>query len=134
MFDPNNAFANDVYSSNFNAEASHNIAAANAQNANTNSWVSLAAALLSDRTLKERIVVVGRSREGHEIVEFTYAAHPSIPTHLRGGRFRGVIAQDVETRRPDAVVRGTDGLLRVLYHRIDVKMERVPDIRVLKAA
>jgi len=35
----------------------------------------------------------------------------------------GVMAQEVEAIRPDAVVRGPDGYLRVLYDRIGVQFQ-----------
>ena len=35
----------------------------------------------------------------------------------------GVMAQEVQTIKPDAVLRGTDGYLRVRYDRIGVKFQ-----------
>jgi hypothetical protein len=35
----------------------------------------------------------------------------------------GVMAQEVQTVRPDAVVRGRDGYLRVYYDKLGVKFE-----------
>jgi len=35
--------------------------------------------------------------------------------------FVGVIAQEVQTVRPDAVTRGSDGYLRVYYERLGLK-------------
>jgi hypothetical protein len=35
----------------------------------------------------------------------------------------GVMAQEVQTVRPDAVMRGRDGYLRVFYDRLGVKFE-----------
>jgi hypothetical protein len=35
----------------------------------------------------------------------------------------GVMAQEVQTVRPDAVMRGRDGYLRVFYNKLGVKFE-----------
>ena len=35
----------------------------------------------------------------------------------------GVIAQEVQTVRPDAVTRGSDGYLRVYYDRLGLKFQ-----------
>lgn len=75
-----------------------------------------AAALSSDKTLKENIEHVGEEN-GFNIYEFNYKSDPS-------ERFRGVIAQEVQKVRPDAVT-SVNGHLAVYYDRISLKMERV---------
>jgi hypothetical protein len=39
----------------------------------------------------------------------------------------GVIAQEVQTVRPDAVTRGSDGHLRVYYERLGLKFRSYDD-------
>lgn len=67
---------------------------------------------LSDRRAKKNIEKVGRLK-GHNLYEFRYKGEPqSGPKHI------GVMAQEVETSRPDAVRRGPDGMRRVDYGRL----------------
>ncbi|WP_331374925.1 tail fiber domain-containing protein [Sinorhizobium chiapasense] len=66
----------------------------------------------SDRRAKKNIEKVGRVK-GHNLYEFRYKDEPvSGPKHL------GVMAQEVEKTRPDAVIRGPDGMRRVDYGRL----------------
>jgi hypothetical protein len=65
--------------------------------------------------LKHDIVLLGRLDDGLGFYRFVY----------NGGEktYVGVMAQDVQTIRPDAVVRGADGYLRVFYDKLGVKFE-----------
>ncbi len=72
-------------------------------------------AMASDKTLKENIVKVGKEK-GHNIYEFNYKDG--------SGRFRGVIAQEVQKIKPEAVVK-KDGKLAVYYDMLGLRMEKV---------
>ncbi|MQW85766.1 tail fiber domain-containing protein [Sinorhizobium saheli] len=66
----------------------------------------------SDRRAKKNIEKVGRLK-GHNLYEFHYKGEPADgPKHI------GVMAQEVEKTRPDAVSRGPDGMRRVDYGRL----------------
>ncbi|ASY56978.1 hypothetical protein SS05631_c20460 [Sinorhizobium sp. CCBAU 05631] len=66
----------------------------------------------SDRRAKKNIEKVGRLK-GHNLYEFQYKGEPtSGPKHI------GVMAQEVEKTRPEAVLRGADGMRRVDYGRL----------------
>jgi hypothetical protein len=64
----------------------------------------------SDIRLKHDIVLVGHLDNGLGLYRFAY----------NGGAkaYVGVMAQEVEQVRPDAVLRGADGYLRVRYDRL----------------
>lgn len=79
--------------------------------------VGSAAISASDRKLKENIKVVGR-KGGIEIVQFNYKKYPS-------KRYEGVIAQDIQSKYPDAVVTSKDGYLAVNYDKIPVDFKEV---------
>jgi hypothetical protein len=64
----------------------------------------------SDRRLKRNIVRVGTHPLGIGLYEFSYIG--SMVRHT------GVMAQDVLTVRPDAVITGADGFYRVDYGAI----------------
>lgn len=67
---------------------------------------------LSDRRAKKNIEKVGRLK-GHNLYEYRYRGESAGETkHI------GVMAQEVEKTRPDAVVRGPDGMRRVDYGRL----------------
>ncbi|AUX76789.1 peptidase S74 family domain-containing protein [Sinorhizobium fredii] len=66
----------------------------------------------SDRRAKKNIEKVGRLK-GHNLYEFQYKGEPtSGPKHI------GVMAQEVEKTRPEAVLRGADGMRRVDYGQL----------------
>jgi hypothetical protein len=69
----------------------------------------------SDVELKHDISLLGRLDNGLGFYRFVYDGE-SRP-------YVGVMAQEVQTIVPDAVVRGPDGYLRVLYDKIGVKFE-----------
>ena len=74
-------------------------------------------AMASDKTLKENIIKVGQSPSGFNIYEFNYLWSPK--------RFRGVIAQEVQKIKPQAVLSNIFGHLLVDYSKLDVNMEQV---------
>jgi hypothetical protein len=114
LFNPNNPYANDVFNSNFNAQAANNIQQANAQNANTSAWLTLAGAALSDERIKTDIKRTGETtRDGIPIVTGRYRHDP------KKRRFKMVLAKDVEKKRPDAVITDpVSGLRAVKYGMI----------------
>ena len=105
LFNPMNPYAQDIYSSNQTAEAAHNAASAQAQNANTSAAISIATALAmagiaaSDERLKKNVKKTGeKTADEIPIVEFTYKTDPAKK------RWRGVMAQAVEKVRPQNVI------------------------------
>ncbi|ANL41440.1 tail fiber domain-containing protein [Rhizobium phaseoli] len=68
--------------------------------------------VFSDQRLKENIVYLGQSPSGLGIYEFSYLGTST--------RWRGVLAQDVLGKKPDAVHRLSGGLMAVDYSKIDV--------------
>jgi hypothetical protein len=73
----------------------------------------------SDMRLKHDIVMLGRLDDGLGYYRFTY----------NGGHttYVGVMAQEVQSVMPEAVMRGPDGYLRVYYDKIGVKFETYAD-------
>jgi hypothetical protein len=69
--------------------------------------------------LKHDIVMLGRLDDGLGYYRFTY----------NGGHttYVGVMAQEVQSVMPEAVMRGPDGYLRVYYDKIGVKFETYAD-------
>jgi len=69
----------------------------------------------SDFLLKHDIAIIGHLDNGIGLYRFVY----------NGGHklYVGVIAQEVQAVRPDAVMRGRDGYLRVFYDRLGVPFE-----------
>lgn len=65
---------------------------------------------LSDRRAKKDIEPVGQAK-GHNLYAFRYRGEGG-PKHV------GVMAQEVEKKRPDAVFTGPDGLKRVKYGQL----------------
>jgi hypothetical protein len=68
---------------------------------------------LSDITAKENIEFVGYRGE-HKLYDFNYKGHPE--------RYRGVMAQDVQRIRPEAVSIGQNGYLIVDYDQLGFAM------------
>jgi len=80
------------------------------------------AAMLSDINLKQNIKYTGKkSKDGFNIVEFNYNNRSGLDTTKR---YRGVIAQEVESLRPEAVIE-ENGFKKVDYSQLDVKMEEI---------
>ena len=73
--------------------------------------------MASDVRLKENITKVGNSPSGINIYEWNYKGNTQ--------RYRGVMAQEILERHPEAVALQPDGYLSVYYGKIDVKMEKV---------
>lgn len=69
----------------------------------------------SDMMLKHDIVLLGHLENGIGFYRFTY----------NGGNktYVGVMAQEVQTMMPSAVLRGSDGYLRVSYDMLGVKFQ-----------
>jgi hypothetical protein len=65
--------------------------------------------------LKHNIVRVGTFGEGIGLYRFQYLWTDQV--------YVGVLAQEVQVVKPDAVVRDADGYLRVDYSRIGVPFE-----------
>ena len=73
--------------------------------------------MASDVRLKENITKVGNSPSGINIYEWNYIGKPQ--------RYRGVMAQEILEKHPEAVALQPDGYMSVYYGKIDVNMERV---------
>ena len=73
--------------------------------------------MASDVRLKENIIKVGYSPSGINIYEWNYIGKPQ--------RYRGVMAQEILERHPEAVALQPDGYMSVYYGKIDVNMEMV---------
>jgi len=69
----------------------------------------------SDITLKHDIVLLGHLPNGLGYYRFSYNGSDR--------PYVGVMAQEVQTVMPKAVVRDRDGTLRVLYDRLGVKFQ-----------
>ncbi len=69
----------------------------------------------SDIAFKHDIVLLDRLDNGLGLYRFSYNGSDKA--------YVGVIAQEVQAIRPDAVVRGSDGYLRVFYAKIGVKFQ-----------
>jgi hypothetical protein len=65
--------------------------------------------------LKHGIALLGRLDNGLGIYRFVYNGG--------GPAYVGVMAQEVQTVMPDAVLRGRDGYLRVRYDKLGLKFE-----------
>lgn len=91
-------------------------------NSTTNGLFSLAgnlgsAFLMSDRRLKENISKVG-VKNGFNIYRFSYKNNPE-------KTYEGVMADEVKGVMPEAVITGADGLDRVNYGLLGLKMKEV---------
>jgi Protein of unknown function (DUF3300) len=69
----------------------------------------------SDVRLKHDIVLLGRLDDDIGFYRFAYNGSDKL--------YVGVMAQEVQAVRPDAVRRGEDGFLRVFYDRLGLKFE-----------
>lgn len=76
--------------------------------------LGIAAGLLSDERAKQDMVKVGSTSSGLNLYRFRYVGERDL--------WVGVSAQEVLKVRPDAVVQGSDGYLRVYYARLGLKM------------
>ena len=69
----------------------------------------------SDIVLKHDIALIGHLDNGIGFYRFAYNGSETA--------YVGVMAQEVQRVRPDAVVRGRDGYLRVFYDKLGVKFQ-----------
>jgi hypothetical protein len=69
----------------------------------------------SDMNLKHDIYLLGQLDNGLGFYRFSYNGSDKA--------YVGVMAQEVQTVMPTAVVRGTDGYLRVYYDKLGIKFE-----------
>ena len=69
----------------------------------------------SDIRLKHDIALLGRLDNGLGFYRFAYNDEEK--------RYVGVMAQEVRLVKPEAVVRGRDGYLRVLYHKLGLQFQ-----------
>lgn len=68
----------------------------------------------SDIRLKQDISAVGRTPDGLQLYRYRYIGDHTV--------YVGVMAQEVAERRPDAVMRGGDGYLRVDYRKLGLQL------------
>jgi hypothetical protein len=69
----------------------------------------------SDALLKHDITLLGHLHNGLGFYRFSYLGNDKA--------YVGVLAQEVQTIMPNAVVRGRDGYLRVFYDKVGVKFQ-----------
>lgn len=69
----------------------------------------------SDARLKRDIITLGHLENGMTVYRFRYQGSDQV--------YVGLMAQEVQMVRPDAVVRGDDGYLLVDYNRLGLRME-----------
>ena len=69
----------------------------------------------SDRRLKTNIVELGMTKDGLKLYSWKYKSDP-VTTWV------GVMAQDLETTHPEALVIGADNFYRVNYSKLGVRM------------
>jgi hypothetical protein len=69
----------------------------------------------SDVTLKHDITLLGRLDNGLGFYRFSYNGSDQV--------YVGVIAQEVQTIMPEAVLRDRDGYLEVLYDKLGLKFQ-----------
>lgn len=77
-----------------------------------------AAAMMSDRRLKENIVKIGTTKHGLNLYHFNYIRDPHT-------RYEGVMADEVKDVMPEAVRTGNDGFMSVDYGMLGLKMREV---------
>src|SRR5258705_11172683 len=73
----------------------------------------------SDIALKHDVVLLGHFANGLGYCRFSY-----VGSHKA---FVGVMAQEVESVKPEAVTRGSDGYLRVYYDKLGLKFRTYSD-------
>ena len=70
----------------------------------------------SDVALKHDIILLGRLDNGLGFYRFRYVGSDRVV-------YVGVMAQEVQAIMPEAVVRGGDGYLQVLYDKLGLKFQ-----------
>lgn len=73
------------------------------------SGIGLATAVFSDKRLKENLKPVGKTKDGQTIYEFNYKGDPV--------KMRGLVAQEVEKKHPEAVRTHSSGYKMVDYSK-----------------
>lgn len=73
----------------------------------------------SDIALKHDVVLLGHLASGIGYYRFSYLGSNKA--------YVGVLAQEVESVKPEAVTRGSDGYLRVYYERLGLKLRTYSD-------
>jgi hypothetical protein len=81
-------------------------------------YAPAAIAALSDIRTKENIVLIGKTPAGHNLYEFDYKPEFKDKLLAGHGRFRGVMAQEIERVIPDAVFMTKDGYKAVDYSKV----------------
>ena len=71
--------------------------------------------IISDMMLKHDLTLLGHLDNGLGFYRFSYNGSDKA--------YVGVMAQEVQTIMPEAVVRGSDGYLRVFYDKLGVKLQ-----------
>ena len=102
----------------FNAEITltgHNSLTSFSANDITGSIADQGPSSLSDVRAKRDITLLGRLASGLNLYRYRYTWSEEV--------YVGVMAHEVTTVRPDAVVRGPDGLLRVFYDRLGLTLQ-----------
>lgn len=101
----NNQYQNQIAQFNANNSQSSGIGSA------VGSLAGLAGGMMmmSDERAKDNIKPIGETYDGQEIIKYNLKGDPK--TQI------GLSAQETAKRRPEAVARGSDGLLRVDYDR-----------------
>jgi hypothetical protein len=69
----------------------------------------------SDIALKQNVILLGHLDNGLGFYRFSYNGSEK--------PYVGVMAQEVQTVRPDAVIRGHDGYLRVFYEKLGLQFQ-----------
>ena len=76
--------------------------------------LAILGAFISDMRVKRDVAEVGRLANGIGLYRFRYYWNDQV--------FVGVLAQEVEAIRPDAVIRDGDGYLRVNYQKLGLNL------------
>jgi hypothetical protein len=74
---------------------------------------------ISDMRVKHDIVPLQHLANGLELYSYRYLWSDQV--------YVGVMAQDVQAVRPDAVTQGADGLLRVDYKRLGMRLQTIEE-------
>lgn len=95
----------------------YNAAVANAQGINSGLFglgkTALGGWMTSDLNVKENIDIVGERPDGLHVIDYDYKPETGID-----GRFRGLVAQEVEQVYPHAVAKDKSGTRAVNYDRV----------------
>lgn len=118
--------ANQAAASGWGQMGGRELSAQSAADASRASTIGTAVGLMaamSDRRVKTGIRLVGEHVNGLNLYRFKYK--PEFAGDFGDGEFVGVMADEVEMLRPECVMVGADGIKRVDYARLGMRMERV---------